>query len=175
MKDEDEWMPRRPEPRRFVALVVITAASAIALGHTLRQPAFMTANDISRWCTVWSLLERGTYVIDECPWQTQTQDKIQWPPGSSGGTEGAKHFYSSKPAFLSTIIAGILYPARRLTGVPLDRVVPQERAERWTQKPDPDDPTKVQAVLEKPTDPVKWPAYVFYFKPILLLCNVIPF
>ena len=37
----------------------------------------MTANDISRWCTVWSLLERGTYVIDECPWQVDTQDKIQ--------------------------------------------------------------------------------------------------
>src|SRR5207253_592933 len=72
-------------------------------------------------------------------------------------------------------IAGILYPARRLSGVPLHRVVPQERAERWTQKPDPDDPTKVKAVLEKPNEPVKWPAYVFYFKPILLLLNVIPF
>src|SRR5438105_6053098 len=108
MKDEDEWMPRRPEPRRFVALVVITAASAIALGHTLRQPAFMTANDISRWCTVWSLLERGTYIIDECPWQTDTQDKVFSTSKRTGGKEGPRHYYSSKPALLSTLIAGLL-------------------------------------------------------------------
>src|SRR5438046_1393754 len=57
----------------------------------------------------------------------------------------------------------------------VDRVVLQERAERWTQKPDPDDPTKVKAVLEKPKEPVKWPAHVFYFKPTLVLLNTIPF
>ena len=133
----------------------------------------MTANDISRWCTVWSLLERGTYVIDECPWQIDTQDKIQWPPKDAGEADGraggVKHFYSSKPALISTVIAGMLYPARRLSGVPLDRVVLQERAERWTQKPDPDHPGKFKGVLETPKDPVKWPAYIFYFKPILIV------
>jgi hypothetical protein len=165
MKDEDELMPRRADARQFVAMVVITVATAIATGHTLRQPAFMTANDISRWCTVWSLLERGTYVIDDCPWQVDTQDKVE--------REG--HFYSSKPALLSTIIAGILYPARTLSGVPLDKVVLQERAERWTQKPDPDNPGKLKGVLETPKDPVKWPAYIFYFKPVLILLNAIPF
>jgi hypothetical protein len=165
MKDEDELFPRRADARQFVAMVVITVATAIATGHTLRQPAFMTANDISRWCTVWSLLERGTYVIDECPWQIDTQDKVE--------REG--HFYSSKPALLSTIIAGILYPARKLSGVPLDKVVLQARAERWTQKPDPDNPGKLKGVLETPKDPVKWPAYVFYFKPALILLNTIPF
>jgi hypothetical protein len=179
MNDEDELMPRRPEARRFAALIVIAATTAIALGHTLRQPTFMTANDISRWCTVWSLLERGTYIIDECPWQTETQDKVEHAlreaGASSGGQEVTKHFYSSKPGFISTLIAGILYPARRATGVPLDRVVLQERTERWTQKPDPDHPGKFKGVLEKPTDPVKWPAHIFYFKPILVLGNVIPF
>src|SRR5436853_7866766 len=124
MNDDDELMPRRPDARRYVALVVIMAATAIAGGHTLRQPAFMTANDISRWCTVWSLLERGTYIIDDCPWQLQTQDKVfshsKRTGGSAGGEEPAKHYYSSKPALLSTIIAGILYPARRAIGIPLD-------------------------------------------------------
>jgi hypothetical protein len=156
-------------------VLVITAATAIATGHTLRQPAFMTANDISRWCTVWSLLERGTYAIDECPWQTDTQDKIEREVKGSGGQPPSKHFYSSKPALISTLIAGILYPARRMTGVPLDRVVLQERAERWTQKPDPDHPGKIKGVLETPKEPVKWPAYIFYFKPVLILLNVIPF
>jgi hypothetical protein len=176
MKDEDELMPRPSDARRFAALIVVTVATAIAMGHTLRQPAFMTANDISRWCTVWSLLERGTYAIDECPWQTQTQDKVERAlKGTSEGPDASKHFYSSKPALISTLIAGILYPARQLTGVPLDRVVLQERAERWTQQPDPDHPGRFKGVLEKPTDPVKWPVYIFYFKPVLILLNVIPF
>jgi hypothetical protein len=179
MNDQDDLMPGRPDARRFAALVVITAATAIALGHTLRQPSQMGANDISRWCTVWSLLERGSYIIDECPWQIETQDKVfraaNWSSQASAGAEPAKHFYSSKPQFLATVIAGILYPARRAAGVPLDRVVLQERAERWTQKPDPDSPVKVKGVLEKPDQPVKWPAFVFYFKPILVLGNVLPF
>ena len=67
---------RRSDVRRIAALVIIVAATSMALGHALRQPTQMGANDISRWCTVWSLLERGSYVIDECPWQIETQDKI---------------------------------------------------------------------------------------------------
>ncbi len=100
----NEFDPKlgRPDARRFVALIVITAATAIAFGVTLRQPTLMGANDISRWCTVWSLLERGSYIIDDCPWQTDTQDKVfralKEPSGSSGGQEPVKHFYSSKPA-----------------------------------------------------------------------------
>jgi hypothetical protein len=173
---------RNPEPsdlRRFAATIVIIAATALALGHTLRQPTQMAANDISRWCTVWSLLERGSYVIDECPWQVDTQDKVFRAPrgavGESPGQEPVRHYYSSKPALLPTLIAGVLYPARVLTGVPLEKVVLQERAPRWTQKPDPGSAYGVKGVLETPKDPVRWPAYIFYFKPILVLLNVIPF
>jgi hypothetical protein len=177
--DESVLTSGRSMPRRFVTMLVITAVAAIATGHVLRQPAFMTANDISRWCTVWSLLERGTYAIDDCPWQIDTQDKIYRAPGKRGGdAQGqpeVKHYYSSKPALISTLIAGMLYPARRLTRVPLDRVLVQERAERWTQKPDPVHPGKLIGVLEKPKDPAKWPVYNYYFKPVLIVCNVIPF
>jgi hypothetical protein len=169
----------RSDPRRFTAMAVITTAWAIALGHCLRQPTQMGANDISRWCTVWSLVERGTYVIDDCPWQIDTQDKVLHAPkalsGSSSDQEPVKHFYSSKPAFLPTLIAGVLYPFRIATGVPLDQVVLQARAERWTQQPDPSSPNRVKGLLETPKEPVKWPAYIFYFKPILVLLNVIPF
>ena len=168
--------PGRPDARRFAAAVVIIAATGIALGHTLRQPALMAANDISRWCTVWSLLERGSYVIDECPWQIDTQDKVFRSPkgaiGSPDGQEPVRHYYSSKPAILPTLIAGILYPARLATGVPLDRVVLEERAPRWTQKPDPCSAYGVKGVLETPKEPVRWPAYIFYFKPVLVLLNV---
>ena len=114
MLDSDpELEPLRPEARRFVALLVITAAVALALGMLLRQPSMMGANDISRWCTVWSLLERGSFVIDECPWLVDTQDKVyrvsKW---ENPGSQPVKHYYSSKPALLSTLIAGLLYPAR---------------------------------------------------------------
>jgi len=176
---EGKPAPDRPDARRFVALIVITAATAIALGVALRQPTFMGANDISRWCTVWSLLERGSFVIDECPWQIDTQDKVfrarRAAVDRAQEGEPVKHYYSSKPALLPTLIAGVLYPVRQATGVALDHVVYQERALRWTQKPDPASPFKVKGVLEKPSEPVKWPAYIFYFKPITVLLNVVPF
>ena len=167
-----------PDARRFAALFIIVAATALALGHALRQPTQMGANDISRWCTVWSLLERGTYEIDECPWQVDTQDKVFRAPkgaGSAASGQEPRHYYSSKPALLPTLIAGLLYPARVATGVPLDRVVLQERAPRWTQKHDPDSPYGVKGVLETPKDPVRWPVYIFYFKPIVVLLNVVPY
>ena len=173
--DDLKQTPARSEPRRLTAQLVIISATALALGHCLRQPTQMGANDISRWCTVWSLLERGTYVIDDCPWQIETQDKVLREPKQAGGPPPGKHFYSSKPALLPTLIAGILYPARLATGVPLDRLVLQERLERWTQKPAPGSPNKVKGVLETPKDPAKWPAYIFYFKPIIVLLNVIPY
>jgi hypothetical protein len=136
----------------------------------------MAANDISRWCTVWSLLERGSYVIDECPWQLETQDKVfRAVKGGLGPSDDKAHFYSSKPALLSTLIAAVLYPARKLSGVPLHHVVLQEREERWVQKADESNPGKFKGVLEKPKDAAKWPAYIFYFKPALLLLNTIPF
>ena len=173
---QSDLVPRRSDPRRFVALVVIVSTVSLALGVLLRQPTMMGANDISRWCTVWSLLERGTYIIDECPWQIETQDKVYRARATGiAGAEPAKHYYSSKPALLSTLIAGVLYPARRLTGVPLDRVVIQEREERWVQKPDESDPGKVKGVLERPKDPAKWPVYIFYFKTALVLLNIVPF
>ena len=76
-QSETELTPGRPEPRRFVAMHSSSRRpSRWRWGCMLRQPSMMAANDISRWCTVWSLLERGTYVIDECPWQIDTQDKV---------------------------------------------------------------------------------------------------
>src|SRR5438270_11634638 len=74
-----ESPPVRSQARQLVAMLVIGAAVAQALGLALKSPTQVGANDISRWCTVWSLLERGTYAIDECPWQDKTQDKVLKP------------------------------------------------------------------------------------------------
>jgi hypothetical protein len=111
----------RPRTLQFAAQLVIVAATALALGVTLRASSQFGANDISRWCTVWSLLERGTYAIDDCPWQKQTQDKVLRPAPSRAAAAGGgpvEHFYSSKPPLLPTLIAGLLYPARRRPACP---------------------------------------------------------
>jgi hypothetical protein len=195
MDEFETTTPVRPQVRQFVAMLVIAAATAQTLGLTLRTPTQLEANDISRWCTVWSLLERHTYAIDDCPWQSKTQDKVKKPdklaapapgdsplrkfeyrlaPASWKQGEPTEHFYSSKPPLLPTVIAGILYPFRAATGVPLDRSVPQARNPRNVQKPDPDAPGKIKFVLETPKDPVQWPAHVFYLKPVIILLNIVP-
>src|SRR5262245_28685684 len=196
LEDELEAPPERSPVRRFVALIVIGAATAQALGLTLKSPTQVGANDISRWATVWSLLERGTYVIDDCPWQDKTQDKVLKPdkltppsetdrllrrleyaiaPRAWKVGEPVEHFYSSKPPLLPTLIAGILYPARTTLGVPLDQTVEQARLPRWVEKPPVEGSrNRVERVLETPKEPVKWPVYVFYFKPIVVLLNVVP-
>lgn len=185
----------RSQTRQFVALLVIGAATAQAAGLTLNMKSQFGANDISRWCTVWSLLERGTYAIDDCPWQSKTQDKVRKPdklaaPGPEAGArrrfeyaiaprswkqgEPVERFYSSKPPLLPTLIAGLLYPVRKITRVPLDQSVPQARLPRWVEKPVEGTPGAVEHVMETPRDPVQWPVSTFYFKPVILLLNVLP-
>src|SRR3954469_8736150 len=119
----------RPSARLFVAMIVIVAATAQSLGAALRMPTQLTANDISRYCTVWSLLERGTYAIDDCPWQKDTQDKVKKAEPFSKESPAPEHFYSSKPPLFATLMAGVIYPFRVATGVPLGDVVMQERLE----------------------------------------------
>src|SRR5262245_56075397 len=79
----------RPQIRRFVSLLVIGVATAQILGFTLKVPSMLEVNDISRWCTVWSLLERGTYEINDCPWQHRTQDKVKRPNKLKAPAPGA--------------------------------------------------------------------------------------
>ncbi|QDV38630.1 hypothetical protein [Tautonia plasticadhaerens] len=186
--------PIRPKPpgrsptREAVGQILIAASVALALGATLKQKAMISANDISRWCTVWALLERGTYAIDECPWQLGTQDKVLLTePFPTEGEEPSKKFYSSKPPLLPTLIAGALYPARALTGVPLDAKVEQQRSRRkevqsLSDTP-PEDPSKIlsedpergyRVVDVTPDEPAEWPVQVLYFNPVVVLLNVVP-
>jgi hypothetical protein len=157
--------------RQFVALIVICVATMQSFGVALRIPTQLTANDISRYCTVWSLLERGTYAIDDCPWAKDTQDKVQKADPFSKEAPAPLHFYSSKPPLFATIMAGVIYPVRKLTGVPLDRKFDQPRVERYVEKVV---DGKTERVLETPS-PVIWQAYILYFKPVIILFNVVPF
>jgi hypothetical protein len=73
------------------------------------------------------------------------------------GEVPVKHFYSSKPPLLPTLIAGLLYPIRAAVGVPLDHVVETPRIPRYVAKDDPDTPGKTTYVLETPETPRSGP------------------
>lgn len=92
--------------------ILILAATAVIAAAVLQAPPLQSANDRSRWATVWSLVERRTFQIDEIDavgaWSTI--DKVRYRTSESEPW----HFYSSKPPLLSTIVAG-LYAAERAT------------------------------------------------------------
>jgi hypothetical protein len=94
--------------RRAAYAVIFAVTLGVLSAVVWRVKPLLSANDRSRWCTVWSLVERGTYQIDEIDavpgWSTI--DKVR-----QGG-----HYYSSKPPVLSTIVAGVYWVVRAVTG-----------------------------------------------------------
>ena len=92
--------------------ILILAATAVISAAVLQAQPLSSANDRSRWATVWSLVERGTFQIDEIDqigaWSTI--DKVRYRTNESEPW----HFYSSKPPLLSTLVAG-LYAIERWT------------------------------------------------------------
>ena len=73
----------------------------------------LSANDRSRWMTIRSLVEHGTYEIDAIVGQPtwDTIDMVQ-----HRGRDGELHLYSSKPPLLATMLAGEYWLIHRLTG-----------------------------------------------------------
>ena len=92
--------------------ILILAATGLILASILQAEPLQSANDRSRWATVWSLVERGTFQIDEVDSYTRwsTIDKVRYRTNESEPW----HFYSSKPPLLSVIVAGF-YAAERWT------------------------------------------------------------
>src|SRR5262245_40982775 len=80
------------------------AALEARLQNQLRlQRPFLSANDRSRWMTIRSLVEHGTYEIDrvvgEPTWDTIDMVQHIW-------RDGKAHLYSSKQSILGTILVG---------------------------------------------------------------------
>lgn len=78
----------------------------LAAVHSSRP--LLSANDRSRWCTVWSLVERQTFQIDEIIQRRgwDTIDKVYHE----------RHFYSTKPALLPTMVAGLYWAIKHTLG-----------------------------------------------------------
>jgi len=119
----------------------------------------LSANDRSRWCTVWSLVEQGTYKIDAF-------EKVQgWNSIDKVKKDG--HFYSSKPPLLSTGVAGVYWVLKHGLGMELLKVekVEQEMEVDWTKNP----PVKRRFAftIHQAVHPT--------IQLILVLVNVVPF
>jgi hypothetical protein len=93
--------------RVFSGLILIIAA-AVHLAALLNAKPLQSANDRSRWCTVWSLCERGTFQIDEIRRQPG------WDSIDIVHVDG--HFYSTKPPLLTVLVAGLTWCVTRVTG-----------------------------------------------------------
>ncbi|MBT4868182.1 MAG: DUF2029 domain-containing protein [Planctomycetaceae bacterium] len=94
--------------RRAVYAFIIATAAALIASAILNARPLQSANDRSRWCTVWSIVERDTYTIDRIIRQPgwDTIDKVRFKG----------HFYSTKPALLPTAVAGVYWCVKKTTG-----------------------------------------------------------
>lgn len=117
----------RRELRHWIYGVIIAAALGLQFAHIVtvtklynprdpwpRKPVhtpMLSANDRSRWCTVWSLAERGTFQIDD----------IIRVPGWNTIDKVVKdgHFYSSKPPVLTVAVAGLYWTLKHAAGLDL--------------------------------------------------------
>jgi hypothetical protein len=74
---------------------------------------FLSGNDRSRWLTIRSLVERGSFAIEELVTEPgwDTIDAVVHP-----GADGRLHLYSSKPPLLPVLLAGPYWLAHRMTG-----------------------------------------------------------
>ena len=110
--------------RHWVYLLLITVAMGSFFARTAhvrakdKRTPFLSANDRSRWATVRSLLDHGTYEIDKVirhrGWDSI--DKV-----SHVGRDGEQHFYSSKPPILANILAWETFIVQKLTGKQLSK------------------------------------------------------
>jgi len=93
---------------RIAQLAIILVTTALHTIFLTQAKPLLSANDRSRWCTVWSLVERGTFQIDEIRqrpgWDTIDLVKVD------------DHFYSTKPPLLTTLVAGLTWGVQRVTG-----------------------------------------------------------
>lgn len=84
------------------------------------ESPFFSANDRSRWCTIRSLVDKGTYEIDEV---LAAPSDIRWDTVDKVkhlGKDNQFHSYSSKPTLLPTLLAGKYWLIQKLTGRTLE-------------------------------------------------------
>jgi hypothetical protein len=99
-------------PIRWAGLFLILLGMGMATARLCSTGPLNSANDRSRWCTVWSLAEKGTYQIDEA------RKKPGWD--TIDLVKHDEHFYSTKPPLLPWCVTQLYRVQKLITGWTLD-------------------------------------------------------
>ncbi|TWT61298.1 hypothetical protein [Rubinisphaera italica] len=92
----------------LIIAILIALNAGLLLARLGSSSALGSANDRSRWCTVWSISARGTFQIDEII------QRSGWDSIDKVRHEG--HFYSTKPPLYPTMLAGLYRLINQVTG-----------------------------------------------------------
>lgn len=111
-----------PKMRYSIYAILIVASFSTHLGRIANvssrdgKSPFLSANDRSRWATVAAWVDTGTFEIDEIMQRPgwNTIDKVRHP-----GRDGVPHYYSSKPPFMSILVAAPYWVLHRVAGISL--------------------------------------------------------
>lgn len=112
----------------YAILIALATASMTSRLMQVRSTSvadpspFLSANDRSRWCTIRSLGDYGTYSIDDVIFNEKGERQRAWHTidlVKHRGPDGKEHFYSSKPTLLPTMLAGEYWLVKQLTGASL--------------------------------------------------------
>lgn len=113
----------------YALLIVIAAGMMAARVARVRSPdpknptPFLSANDRSRWATIRSLGDDGTYAIDHIIFNERGNRVRGWHTidlVKHRGRDGREHYYSSKPTLLTTMLAGEYWLLKAATGATLE-------------------------------------------------------
>lgn len=124
--EQDDW--RSVRWGVYAMLVAISAASMTSRLMQVRSASradpspFLSANDRSRWCTIRSLGDFGTYSIDDVIFDQNGKKQPAWHTidlVKHRGRDGKEHYYSSKPTLLPTLLAGEYWLVKQVTGASL--------------------------------------------------------
>ncbi len=103
----------------IVSIATMLGRIASVCAPTGESP-MLSANDRSRWSTVRAVVEDGTYAIDRL---VRIKDPVTgrrfWKSIDMvrhRGPDGREHYYSSKPPLFSTMLAGVYWVFRAVTG-----------------------------------------------------------
>ena len=124
LEEQSSETERARANRIWIYVLLISIAMGVFLARTAhvrandKRTPFLSANDRSRWATVRSLLDDGTYEIDRVikhkGWDSI--DKV-----SHRGRDGQQHFYSSKPPILANVLAWETWLVQKATGKRLSK------------------------------------------------------
>ncbi len=101
----------RDETTKFCRTTQVLIVMIATLLHGIflsKAKPLQSANDRSRWCTVASLVQNGSFQIDEI------RQRPGWDTIDLVHVNG--HFYSTKPPLLTVLVAGITWCVQQFSG-----------------------------------------------------------